>query len=801
MELKFALRTLRLNPGFTLLSILVLALGIGANTAIFSVVNGVLLRPLDYKDPSRIVAVGNTWKDRKVSMAQMSEPDFDDLHDQSTVFDALACYLAGSNDIVLVGKSAEYSEVSQVSPEFFRVMGVDAWVGRLWSAGEEREGGPLVAVVSDSFWKRRLAGSPDVIGSTLRAYNKVFTVVGVLAPGFGFPGKTEIWVPRSTFSKNAHRSAHNFQAIGRLKPGISVEQAQTQLTAISTGLAQLYPQSNKNEYIQAVPVQEQMVGGVKTTLYVLLGAVALVLLIACANVANLLLARATSRSREIAVRAALGAGRWRIARQLIVESAVIAVAAGVAGLLLASWGMEALLAMAPANLPRLAEVHMDGWVLAFTLALSLAASLIFGVAPALEATKIDLNDALKRGAARGTVGGAAGGLGSVLVVAEIAISIVLLVSAGLMIRSFAALTKVELGFNPDRILVMQANQASSNLEQARRVTSVYTEILRQVETVPGVVAAAGARGLPGPGGRSNGGYYLEGGPGWEQLGMKSPQADFIVNTPDFFKVMQIPFVAGRDFSARDQFESDFVAIVSESLVKLSFPNQNPLGRRIQTGLDTPQFMTIVGVVRDIRMSDPASAPKPAIYMPYLQHPNYARYMSFAIKTQTSPMALAETMRLKVRGVSSEIPVKFTTMDARLAETVASPRFRGILLSIFALLAVGLAMAGVYGVMAYLVTQRASEIGLRMALGAGRPGIVRLVLSRGAALTGAGMAAGFAGALAATRLLQSMLFGVTATDPFTYAVIAVGVALIALLACAIPAWRASTVDPLVALRQD
>jgi predicted permease len=319
--------------------------------------------------------------------------------------------------------------------------------------------------------------------------------------------------------------------------------------------------------------------------------------------------------------------------------------------------------------------------------------------------------------------------------------------------------------------------------------------------VPGVVAVAGARGLPGPGGRSNGGYFLEGGPGWEQLGMKSPQADFIVNTQDFFKVMQIPFVAGRDFSPRDQFESDFVAIVNESLVKLSFPNQNPLGRRIQTGLDTPQFMTIVGVVRDTRMSDPALPPRPAIYMPYLQHPNYARFMSFVLKTQASPMGMAETMRLKVREISSEIPVKFSTMDARLAETVASPRFRGILLGIFAALAVGLAIAGVYGVMAYLVTQRSSEIGLRMALGASRSGIVKLVLSRGAVLTGAGMAAGFAGTLLASRLLQTMLFGVTATDPLTYAAIAVGVALIALLACAIPAWRASTVDPLIALRQD
>ena len=801
MELRYVLRSLRLSPGFTLLSILVLALGIGANTAIFSVVNGVLLKPLEYKDAGRIVAVGNTWKDRKLAMGQMSEPDFDDLHDQSTVFDGLACYLPGGNDIVLVGRTAEYSTVSQVAPEFFHVMGVDAAAGRLFAPDEERPGGALVAVVSDGFWKRRLGADPHAIGQTLRAYDKLFTVVGVLPAGFAFPEKTEIWIPRATFAKNEHRSAHNFQAVGRLKPGVSLEAAQTQLTAIAERLSQLYPLSNRNVSIQAVPMQEQMVGSVRTTLYLLLGAVALVLLIACANVANLMLARATSRSREIAVRAALGAGRWRIARQLMAESTVIAILAAAAGLVLASWGIDSLVALAPANLPRLAEVHIDRWVLAFTLAVSLAASLLFGLAPALQATRIHLNDALKRSAARGTVGGAAGWLRSGLVVSEIAVSIVLLVGAGLLLRSFAALTRVELGFNPDRVLVMQANLPSAGLEQAKRVTNVYAEILRQIEPLPGVVAAAGARGLPGPGGRSNGAYFLEGGPAWDQLGMKAPQADFIVGTPGFFKVMQIPMVAGRDFSERDQYDAEFVAIVNESLAKLSFPHESPLGHRIQTGLDTPQLMTIVGVVRDIRLAEPAVAPRPAVYMPYLQHPNYGRYLSFVVKTQAAPMSMAEPLRLKLRQIDSGIPVKFTTMDVRLSETVASPRFRGVLLTIFAALAVGLAMAGVYGVMAYLVTQRSSEIGLRMALGADRAGIVRLVLGRCAALTGMGMLAGLLGARLASRLLQTMLFGVEAGDPLTYAAIAGMVAFIALLACAVPAWRASTVAPLEALRQE
>ncbi|MBZ5725846.1 MAG: ABC transporter permease [Acidobacteriia bacterium] len=802
MELRFALRSLRNNAGFTLLAVVVLALGIGANTAIFSVVNGVLLRPLDYRDPDRIVAVGNAWRDSKVSMGQFSEPDFDDLHAQNTVFDGLACYIGGSGgDAVIVGKSAEFSAVVRVSPDFFHVMRVDAAVGRLLSAEEQRQGGPLAAVVSDGFWKRHFGGNPAAIGGTLRAYDKAFTIVGVLPAGFGFPGKTDVWVSRSIFEANPHRSAHNFRAIARLKPGVSLEQAQAQLTTISARLEEQYPRSNQGKSFRAVRVRDQMVSGVRTTLYLLLGAVALVLLIACANVANLLLARATSRAREMAVRAALSASRWRIVRQLIVESALIAILAGTAGLGVASWGVDALMALSAANLPRSADVHMNAAVLGFTLLLSLLASLVFGLAPAVQAARVDLNEALKQGATRATVGGAAGRMRAALVVAEVAISVVLLVGAGLLLRSFAALTRVDLGFRPERVLVMHADMSASTLEQSQRATATYGELVRQAETIPGILGAAGIFGLPGGPGRSNGGYAVEGGPGYEQLGMSMPQADFFVNTPGYFQVLGIPLRAGRDFSERDRFDAPFSAIVSESLVRQSFPNENPLGRRIQCGLDSPNFMTIVGITADIRASDPGTPPRPAIYMPYLQHPYYGRAMSFVMKTQSDPLALAEPLRRKAREVNPEIPVKFTTMEARLAETVAPPRFRGILLGIFAALAVCLAMAGVYGVMAYMVTQRAAEIGLRMALGAHGGSIVKLVLARGLALAGAGLALGFAGSIAATRLLQTMLYGVEATDPATYAVMAAVVAAVALLACALPAWRAARVDPLVALRQE
>jgi putative ABC transport system permease protein len=801
MEFKFALRSLRSNPGFSLLAIAILALGIGANTAIFSVVNTVLLRPLDYREPDRVVMIGNSNRERKTGMGQLSEPDFDDLHDQATAFDGLACFVGGGGNSVIVGKTAEFGSVMRVSPEFFHVMRTDARLGRLFSLEEEQPGGPPAAVISDAFWRRRFGGDPGAIGQTVRAYDKVFTVIGVLPPGPTFPAETDMYIARGTSAKNEHRSAHNFQAVGRLKEGVSLEQAQAQLDAIGARLEQAFPLSNKNQTFRAVPVRDQLVGPVKNTLYLLLGSVALVLLIACANVANLLLARATSRTREIALRAALGAGRWQIIRQLLIESAIIAVLAGGAGLALASWGIEGLITLSPANLPRLAEIRVDGFVMAFALGISLAASFLFGMAPAIQASRVDLNHVLKQGGGRAGVGATAGGLRGALVIAEIAISIVLLVGAGLLIRTFSALTSVPLGFNPERLLVVQANLASSTLEQSQRVLSVYDDVLRQVAGIPGVVAAAGNTGVPGGPPRSNGGYILEGGPGFDKLGMSVPQADFLVTTPGYFRALEIPLRSGRDFSARDNYDGEFVAVINESLARRSFPGQDPLGRRIGCGLDSPKLMTIVGVAADTRPADPAAAPRAAIYMPHWQHPRYGSSMSFVVRTQGEPMAIAEALRRKVREVNSEIPVKFTTMEARLAQTVASPRFRGILLGVFAGIAVLLAMAGVYGVMAYMVGQRTAEIGLRMALGAGRPTIVRMVLGSGARLAAWGLALGFAGAMATTRLVESMLFGVKATDLATFVMMAAAVGLIAMAACGIPAWRATRVDPLESLREE
>lgn len=800
MNLKLAIRTLRKDAGFTVLAVLVLALGIGANTAIFTVINAVLLRPLGYHDPERIVRVGNSWRGRSISMSQLSAPDFDDLQRQSTAFASLSMYLSGgSADSVIVNNISEYAVVLRVMPGFFEALGAQAALGHLFTPEEAKLGGPQVAVISDSFWKRRFGGNANAIGGRIEDHGKVFTVIGVTPPGFSYPQGAEAWVPM--WDRTTSRTAHNYQAVGRLKPGVTLEQAQAELTGIGNQLEQAYPVDNKGKTFQVMLLQDLMVRNVKSTLYLLWGAVGLVLLIACANVANLLLARGASRSREVAVLSALGATRWQIARPMLAESAIVALLAGVAGVLFASWGVDALLALAPSALPRATTIQIDGSVLAFTLVLALGVSILCGLAPLSQAGKVDLTDALKQGGTRGSIGAASGKLRGALVVFEVAVSIVLLIGAGLLIQSFAALARTDWGFNPEKLLVMQANIGYSTLDQAKRVTRTYAEILRQVQGMPGVIDATGVFGVPGAYG-SNGGYFLEGGPGFQQLGIsRTPEADFVVATPGYFKTLGIPLKAGRDISDRDQYEADFVAVVNEALVKNSFPNENPIGRRLQCGLDNPNFMTIVGIVGNIRQADPALPPRPAIYMPYMQHPNYGANMRFIMRTQGDPLALSEPLRRKLHDISSEIPVKFTTMDARLSDTVSSPRFRGVLLGIFATLAVCLAMAGVYGVMAYIVTQRAPEIGLRMALGANRSLIVKLVLSRGFQLAGMGVVFGLIGAFAATRLIASMLYEVKPLDPLTFAATALAAGLTTVVACAVPAWRATRVDPMVTLRQE
>jgi predicted permease len=799
MDLKFALRSLRKNAGFTLLAVLVMGLGIGANTAMFSVVNSVLLKPLDYRDPARILTLSSLSKTNG-SHFQVSAPDFHDWHDQSTAFSAMAYYDFDPETAIATRSGAEYGSVAEVTPEFFRVFAVEPAIGRFFSPEEVQPGSPGAVMISYSYWQTHFGADAGVIGQTVRMLGKTFPIVGILAPRFHFPDKTDIWLPANTvFGETTSRSAHNYRVAARLKPEVTLEQAQSQMSAIGARLEQLYPASNRNKSVAVTRMRDEMVGDVRTTLYLLLGAVSLVLLIACANMANLLLAKATSRTREMAIRAAVGAGRGRIVRQLITESMVLAVASGIAGLLLAIWGSNALVAIAPRNVPRLAETGIDGWVLAFTFGVTVVASLLFGLAPAIHASKVDLNDSLKQGAAR-SVGGGAGRIRAALVVAEIALSVILLTGAGLLMRSFVAMHNVALGFRPENVLVMGANVPASELEGRRRAARFYKDLLADVATLPGVSAAGATWSPPGHVG-SWGGYWIDHLPAPEGLSVTAPQAVFSVVAPGTFATLGIPLKRGRDFNDSDGYDVPFTAVINESLARTSFAGQDPIGRSIVCGLDSVKPMRIVGVVGDIRQDGPARAPRSEIYMPYQQHPGRATSLSVVVRTAADPTSLFETMRRKARATSPDVPVKFTTLETLLAENVAAPRFRTLLLGIFAGLAVCLAMAGVYGVMAYVVGQRSNEIGLRMALGASPGKVMGLVLGQGLALAGIGLAIGLAGAVVATRLLTKMLFEVKPGDPMTYAGVVVLLAVVALAASYIPARRATKVDPLVALRQE
>jgi predicted permease len=793
MDIKFVLRSLRKNPGFTLVVVLVLGLGIGANTAIFSVVNTVLLKPLDYSEPDRIVTVASLNMQRGTSY-QVSAPDFRDWRDQSDSFEAFA-YHTGGETSVTVGTEAEYATVMAVTPGFFRVFGVDAIRGRLLTADEEKQGGPLAAVISYAFWQRRFQGSAQALGGTVSFGQRTFNVVGVLPPSFRYPATSDVWYSAATTPETTSRTAHNYRVIARLKPGVTVAQAQTQMEAIATRLREQYPE-NKYKSVAVTQLQENLTRKVKPTLILLLTAVGVILLIACANVANLLLAKATSRTREVAIRAAVGASRARVIWLLVQESAVLSLAGAAVGVVLAIWGIQALVALAPANVPRVADVRIDTTVLGFTLLLSLLASVLFGLAPAIHASRIDLNDALKQSGGRAVTGGS-NRLRGVLVAAEIALSVVLLSGAGLLIKSFLQLSRADLGFKPGKLLVLHTSVPASGDEGRRRAVRFYEELLPQLRSLPGVTAAGASFGLPSRK-LSNGAYDVQGRPPAKPG--EWPQAGFHLASPGYFAALGVPVKAGRDFDESDNATTtNLSVIVNEAFVRQTFPNQNPLGQRIRCGLDRPDWMTIIGVVGDVRESSPGQKPVAEIYMPYPQHPGPAAAMTIVLRTPLDPMSLAEAARRKVRGLRTDVPVRFTTMEATLAEAVASPRFQTLLVGIFAGVAIVLALTGLYGVMACIVSQRVMEIGIRLALGARRADVLSLVLTQGMRLVGIGIVIGLAAAFASTRLMRSLLYEVGPADPLTYAGVTALLILTAAVAIYIPAWRASKVDPLVALR--
>jgi putative ABC transport system permease protein len=797
-DLRYGVRVLAKNPGFALIAVLTLAIGIGANTAMFSVVNAVLLRPLAYKDSDRIVTLSSLWK-QTGQHGQVSAPDFRDWHDQSSAFDSMAYYW-DTDCAALSGNTAQFSHCGFAGPDFFRVFLVDPAAGHFFTPDEQKAG---AAVISYSYWQQRFGGSAGAVGQSLRLFDRSLQIVGVAPPGFRFPNDTDIWIPtNSVFPDRESRSAHNYRVVARLEPGVTVSEAQAQMTTIAARLETEYPDSNAKKSAAVVPMRDEMVRDIRPTLYLLLGAVCVVMLIACANIANLLLARATGRSREVAIRAAMGANRSRVVRQMLTESALLAFAAGVVGVLIAFGGAGALVRLAPSDIPRVGEIGVDFRVLAFTFAVCAISTMIFGVAPALHASRIDLNEALQQSGSRGASSRGARRLHAILVVSEVALSVVLLAGAGLLIRSLDALLKVELGYRPEKIVVMETDVPASGLESSIRATELYNKLLAEAAAIPGVESVTATRGLPGQP-SSDGGYWIDHLPPIEQLSFSAPEAVFSLVAPNYFGTMGIPLVAGRDFGGRDVHQSPHTVIINREFAKQAFPNQNPIGHLVFCGFDFDSLagMTIVGVVGDVRQFGPATAPWPEIYMPYEQHPEPATAMTLVVRTPLAPGAVEESLKRTLGALSPDVPTRFSTMEAKLSESVAAPRFRALLVAAFATLALVLAMAGIYGVMAYSVAQRTREIGIRMALGAQRGGVLQLVLGQGFRMVVLGLALGLAGAFAATRVLASLLFEVQPRDPVVFSGAIVLMFCVAFIANYIPARRATQVDPMIALRYE
>jgi predicted permease len=795
MDWKLAFRSLRRNPGFTGLAVLILALGIGANTAIFSVVQGVILRPLPYQDPDRLVSITATNKSFKY--VQESGPDFVDLREDSTVFEGMAVYDSGIEN-VLVNGTGEFSSAAAVSQDFFRIFAVQPVAGRLLIASDWAGEPAKIAVVSQNFWKRHFGTKAFTPGQVLNMENTAFEIVGMVPGSFHFPEEStaEIWVPIPDNLAATSRSAHNYRVVGRLKPGVTVAGAQAQLSTIADRLRSAPESDGVGVYVTPLVVFNTR--SVRTSLWTLLGAVALVLFIACANVANLLLVRGAGRVRELSIRAALGAGGFQLTRQLLVESLLLALLGSLGGMLLAYFCLPALLVAAPGNIPRLEGVAINTPVLLFSLLAGIVSTLLFGLLPAWQAGRIDPNTGLRVGSSRGSLGGSARRWRQVFVAAEMALCAVLLASAGLLLKSFSAMTSVHLGFHPEGMLVAEIGVPGSS---QHAVDTFFKPLLARLQTMPGIRSSALSRDIPGSGDfRSNGFFEVSGQSTKGSPGSVS-QAGFNVVSPEFFNSFQIPLMTGRTFSVRDDVNAPLVTIVSESLARHRFPQGDAVGQKIFCGYDTvsEKGMTVVGVVRDAHLDGPTTPPAPEIFMPYSQHPRTNQFVF--VRPAGNPLLFAATLRDTIRKLDEAASVKFSTTEDYLAAGLAMPRFSSILTSIFAGLAMALAAIGLYGVVAYSVAQRTAEMGLRLALGANRATVLRMVLTEGLKLAGAGLLLGLIGAAAATRALRSQLFDVSPNDPATYALVVLLLLAIALLASYLPAWRASRIEPLEALRHE
>jgi putative ABC transport system permease protein len=795
-DLKYGLRTMRRGPGFTAVAVLTLALGIGANTAIFSVVNAVLLRPLAYRDPARLVTVLHEgWK-------PVAPANFLDWREQSRSFESIAA--AQSWNLTMTGQGQpEQLNVLQTSAEMFHVLGVDAALGRTYTAGEDQPGREHVVVISHGFWQRRFGGSPDVVGRQVTLDGEPYTVVGVMPPDFQFAPfwatHAEAWLPLNLGQRVTDRRGQSLRVFARLKSGVTQEQAQAEMETINKRLEEQYPRANEGLTVSVDPLHEKVVGKSRPALLVILGAVGFVLLIACANVANLTLAKAASRRKEIAVRIALGAGRWRVIRQLLTESLMLSLAGGGTGLLLAYWSNTALASLGPDTLPRVRTVGLDANVLLFTLGLSVLVGLLFGLAPALRSVKTDLIESLKDRARGSSPDRRHERVRQLLVVGEIAVSLVLLVGGGLMMRSFLRLTSVEPGFDPRGVLTATVPLSGPRYSTDEQRAAFFQQLTTKLSSLPGVKSASAINHIPLGGDVWTFGFTVEGRPAPPPA--ERPSAVYRVMRPEYFRTMGATLLKGRDFTERDDAFSPGVVIVNEALARRQWPGEEPLGKRITLNSEGTKQREVVGVVRDLKQGEWASEPKPEMYLPHSQDAS-PRSMTLVIRASSDLSELGPEVRREVWAIDKDLPVsQVTGMEDVVAESVGQQRFNTLLIGVFAATALILAAVGIYGVMSHTVAQRTHEIGVRMALGARGRDVLGMIIRQGLLLTLFGLALGLVGALALTRMMNSILYEVSATDPLVFGGVAAALTLSALLACYLPARRATKVDPIEALRYE
>jgi len=790
-DLRFGLRTLRKNPGFTAVAVMTLALGIGANTAVFTVVNGVLLRSMPFPEADRLFLVSlNTGFQQFDGQPEVSDRDYLAFRGQEQSFEQVTSFSQGTTANLTGAGDPVHIPVAYVTTEFFPTLRTNPVIGRGFAAGEDEPGRDNVVVLSNELWKERFGAHREILGKTVRLDGISRTVIGIMPPGFEFPG-VKVWMPLAI---RVDDNSFMRPVVGRLRSRVTPQQALAELKTVAKHLG-----PERDRIPRILPLKDLLVANIRPSLLVFAGAVAFVLLIACANVANLFLARATGRFQEMAVRSALGAGRWRLMRQLLAESTLISLAGGAAGILLAFWGVRALMALAPAGkVPRMEMIRIDGWVLAFTFGLSVTTGVVFGLVPAFRATSHGARESLGP-AARGVIGGRER-IQSALTVSEMALALILLTGAGLMLKSFLRLRAVNPGFSTHSVMTTTVDLPDSEYRTANQMQAFHTRMLGELSRLPGVLAAGAVNWIPLGEILAEGTFQVE--------GSKRPPG-FMVDkpcvSPGYFKAMRMPVLRGRDFTESDSATTPGVVIVSQTVAQTLWPGQDPIGKRISME-DEPKpedWLTVVGLVEDVKQQGLAKGSEPAIYQPYLQVPQpfFLNHMTFVVRTALPPDSVAAGMRAVLRNVDKNQPIAITSMDSLVATTTAEPQFQTRLLATFALVALALTIVGIYGVLAYAVAQRTREIGVRMALGAQSRDVMQMLLRKALVLMSMGIILGGAGGFALTRVLTKFLFEVKPTDVPTFAAVALTLVLSALAACYVPARRAMKVDPMVALRYE